>query len=233
VPISSIAVTGGENDAGVWNLNFEDEKYIPFEGAGAISSWSLSLPTHIRQFDYTSITDVVMHLKYTSLDGGPTLKGAAMDAASKNLEAVLTEGKEGGLYALFDIRNEFSTGWSRLLASPPENRILQLSGLNDRLPILTRGRECIATEISLISEKKLPEVSVGELVDGGIEPGVDLGEGAPVIKGLFTSWKKLEASRKLKIGDWGLSFGKDGEDDEGKFDLSARRVWMLVSYRLV
>jgi hypothetical protein len=225
VPISSIAITSGDNDAGVWNLNFGDEKYIPFEGAGAISSWSLSLPSQFRQFDYTSIADVVMTLKYTSLDGGPALKAAAMDAADKNLKAVLTDGKEGGLYALFDIRNEFSTGWARLLASPSEKRILQLPGLNDRLPLLTRGRECFATEISLISEKELPVAKIGELVDGEIGgERFGLGEGGTSIEGVFTLWKKLP-SRKLKIGNWGLSFGEDG-------DLSARRVWMLVKYGL-
>jgi Tc toxin complex TcA C-terminal TcB-binding domain len=34
VPITSIAVSTGQADSGVFELNFRDERYIPFEGAG-------------------------------------------------------------------------------------------------------------------------------------------------------------------------------------------------------
>ena len=51
VPISSIAVSSGQNDSGVFELNFKDERYLPFEGAGVISKWRLELPTAFRQFD--------------------------------------------------------------------------------------------------------------------------------------------------------------------------------------
>ena len=42
-------------------VNFRYERYIPFEGAGAISKWRLELPDTFREFGYDSITDVVMH----------------------------------------------------------------------------------------------------------------------------------------------------------------------------
>ena len=38
VPITSIAVSTGQNDSGVFELSFKDERYIPFEGAGVISN---------------------------------------------------------------------------------------------------------------------------------------------------------------------------------------------------
>ncbi|MBK9227461.1 MAG: hypothetical protein IPL67_10515 [Ignavibacteria bacterium] len=34
----------GQNDSGVFELNFRDERYLPFENTGAISSWRLELP---------------------------------------------------------------------------------------------------------------------------------------------------------------------------------------------
>ena len=52
VPITSIAVSTGQNDSGVFELNFRDERYIPFEGAGAISKWRIELPGTFREFDY-------------------------------------------------------------------------------------------------------------------------------------------------------------------------------------
>lgn len=42
--IQSIATSGSQNDSGLFQLDFRDERYLPFEGAGAISSWRLELP---------------------------------------------------------------------------------------------------------------------------------------------------------------------------------------------
>src|SRR5260221_4407197 len=89
VPITSIAVSTGQSDSGVFELNFKDERYIPFEGAGAISKWRLELPKDFRQFDYDTISDVVMHLRYTAVDGGDKLKAVAAESVQayiKHLE---------------------------------------------------------------------------------------------------------------------------------------------------
>jgi hypothetical protein len=60
IPISSIAVSHGQGDTGTFTLNFRDERYFPFEGAGVISSWRIELPTTLKQFDYNTIPDVVL-----------------------------------------------------------------------------------------------------------------------------------------------------------------------------
>src|SRR2546430_10264483 len=39
-------------DAGVFEFTFRDERFMPFEGAGAISVWELSLPENLRPFEY-------------------------------------------------------------------------------------------------------------------------------------------------------------------------------------
>lgn len=72
IPINAVAVSSAQNDSGVFELNFKDERYLPFEGAGAISKWRLELPT-IRQYDYRTISDAIIHLKYTASEGGERL----------------------------------------------------------------------------------------------------------------------------------------------------------------
>lgn len=42
--IQSIATGNAQDDSGVFELNFRDERYLPFEGTGAITSWRLELP---------------------------------------------------------------------------------------------------------------------------------------------------------------------------------------------
>jgi hypothetical protein len=58
---TSVATSNANNDGGVFELNFRDERYMPFEGAGAISTWKLELPGVFRHFDYNSISDVIFH----------------------------------------------------------------------------------------------------------------------------------------------------------------------------
>src|SRR5208282_3604778 len=61
-----IATSTAQNDTGVFEFNFRDERYMPFEGAGAISSWKVELPSGFRQFDYQTISDVIVHISYTA-----------------------------------------------------------------------------------------------------------------------------------------------------------------------
>jgi len=60
----------GNNDAGVFELNLRDERYLPFEGAGAVSDWHLELPSQLRPFDYYTISDVILHISYTTKEDG-------------------------------------------------------------------------------------------------------------------------------------------------------------------
>lgn len=38
-------------DGGMFETNLREERFLPFEGAGAISTWTLALPTQLRAFD--------------------------------------------------------------------------------------------------------------------------------------------------------------------------------------
>ncbi|MBT9313998.1 Tc toxin subunit A-related protein [Leptothoe spongobia] len=69
-----IAISKGTNDSGLFVLNFQDERYLPFEGTGTISSWKLDLPKASNAIDFNSITDVIITLSYTALEGGSTIK---------------------------------------------------------------------------------------------------------------------------------------------------------------
>ncbi|WP_323071932.1 Tc toxin subunit A-related protein [Mycetohabitans endofungorum] len=68
-----IALSSGLNDTGQFELNFSDERYLPFEGTGAVSSWVLKFPRHDKspQSDLlTNLDNVIVHVRYTALDGG-------------------------------------------------------------------------------------------------------------------------------------------------------------------
>jgi hypothetical protein len=64
-----IATSTGQNDAGLFDVNLRDERWLPFEGRGAISRWSLELDPRDNAFDMSTITDVVFHVRYTARQG--------------------------------------------------------------------------------------------------------------------------------------------------------------------
>src|SRR5262245_54162169 len=120
VPVKSIAASNAQNDSGVFELNFRDERYLPFEGAGAISEWSLELfndlPSNnpdfgkpLRQFDYGTIPDAILHVKYTAReDAGPFKNGAIA-----HLRDYYSQEETTPSLRLLNIRQEFPTQWHR------------------------------------------------------------------------------------------------------------------------
>jgi len=108
----SIVTSHGQNDSGIFELNFRDDRYLPFEGAGAISEWQIQLDPQTNRFDLSTIADVVLHLKYTAREGGESLKKDARAALPK-----------GGVW-LVRAKHEFSGDWHRFL-HPAENDTTQ------------------------------------------------------------------------------------------------------------
>ena len=81
--IESIVTSTGQGDAGLFETNLRDERFLPFEGAGAVSLWRIELPPDTNAFDTSALTDLILHLRYTARDGGQPLR----DAARANLQA--------------------------------------------------------------------------------------------------------------------------------------------------
>ena len=111
--IQSIATSGAQGDSGLFQLNFQDERYLPFERAGVISSWKLNLPRpDLAQFDYTTISDVLIQVNYTARDGGQAYRGAVEDRLTSSLNSLITS--DGGFPLLMSIKNRFPDAWARI-----------------------------------------------------------------------------------------------------------------------
>lgn len=107
----AIATSTGQNDAGLFELNFRDERYLPFEYAGAVSRWRIELPIETNAFDTDTVSDLIFQLSYTARDGGSPLRKAAWAAASCLLP--------GGGLRFFDWRQDFADTWQRFKALAP------------------------------------------------------------------------------------------------------------------
>ncbi|MFN0088301.1 MAG: neuraminidase-like domain-containing protein [Blastocatellia bacterium] len=127
--IQSIATSSAQNDSGMFELNFRDERYLPFEGAGAISRWRVELPLETNRFDRGTISDVVIHLRYTAREGGGGLRTAALDSLP------LSGAR------LFSLRHEFPTEWHRFLHPAPgaATQPISLQRMDERFPFRRPG----------------------------------------------------------------------------------------------
>ena len=66
-----IALSTGVDDNGLFTLNFNDDRYLPFEYTGAISQWQLTFPNPEAQRNVLeSLTDIIVHISYTARVGG-------------------------------------------------------------------------------------------------------------------------------------------------------------------
>ena len=163
VPIKAIAASKAQQDSGVFELNFRDERFMPFEGAGAISKWRIQLPDKIRQFDYSTITDVILHVRFTSVDGGDTLKQHVEEYLQDYLAKAEQLERDQGVFALFDLKHDFSTAWNRFAKGDPDadKRELPLGNIFDRLPHLASRKD-----IDDVSAHEVFFVSSGNILEG-------------------------------------------------------------------
>jgi hypothetical protein len=152
--IESVVTSSAQNDSGLFETNLRDERYLPFEGAGVISQWQIKLPDSFRQFDYDTITDLLLHVRYTAREGGERLG----QQAKHEIETAVNEliQKEGQLAQIFSLRHQFPTLWHRFLYpdSDTGDNSLTLDLSQERFPFLFRDRSINVDKIEVFVKVK-------------------------------------------------------------------------------
>ncbi len=118
--LQSVVTSSAQNDSGLFETNLRDERYLPFENSGVISEWQLELPANPSkqdpaQFDYDTISDVILHLRYTAREGGGLMRSGAI----KHVKELITAGQAVGSVRLFSMRQEFPTEWAKFQNQTP------------------------------------------------------------------------------------------------------------------
>jgi hypothetical protein len=209
VPQSAIATSHGQNDSGMFELNFNDERFLPFEGAGAVSEWRLELPPENNQFDLATVSDAILHVRYTARPSGDL---NLTQAAKNNLAAILPP---VGV-RMFGLNQEFSGEWYRFLHPEAGQEQVMLFTLgSEHVPFYARGKTNInLTGVSLIVEgAKGINYSV-ELTppegprsdNNALSPDPTYGGRHSMVKGDFAPQAKV-------LGDWQLKIQRAGAGD--------------------
>lgn len=163
--LQSIVTSSAQNDGGVFEGG--DDRRLPFEGSGAISQWQLELPASVRQFDYDTIADVILHVRYTAREGGGLLRGGA----AANLEERLANAEAAGSTRLFSVRHEFPAEWARFKAAKIAGAVktaeLSLTPRPEHYPFWSRGRLEAVRGFNLFARSsKTGGIGIAEKADG-------------------------------------------------------------------
>jgi hypothetical protein len=116
---AAISTSTAQLDTGMFETALRDDRYLPFEGAGvADSQWKFSLPVKFGAFDYETISDLVLQVRYTARHDDNHDDNRATNVRSQlrdKLNALRAhEQISGGIWRAFSLRHEFSAVWARL-----------------------------------------------------------------------------------------------------------------------
>jgi hypothetical protein len=139
-----IVTSSGSNNAGVHDMNAGDERFLPFEGSGAVSTWTLTLPTAFPPFDYMTISDLILQVRYTAREGGALLG----TQASTELKKVLAT--QATLPLLFSLRFDFPNEWATFVSSGGGN--FNFTMRRDHFPYMTQNSKLTVGQIVLYAQ---------------------------------------------------------------------------------
>jgi hypothetical protein len=116
-----------DTNSGMFQLNFDSDRFLPFEGTGAVSRWRLELGGPPGAYDLGALTDVTITLKYSALQGG--------DAFAAAVRGLL---KPTDVLRAFNLSVDFADAWQGFIGGDSDVLDLPLTPAN--FPNITGGR---------------------------------------------------------------------------------------------
>ncbi|MEV0388436.1 hemopexin repeat-containing protein [Nonomuraea sp. NPDC050643] len=115
---------GTGEDHGVFEPRFDDDRYLPFEGTGAVSTWRLDLTGRRSAERPEELRDVLITVKYAARQGGETFAGAVRG---------MLRPYQAGRY--FEVAADFPEQWAEFLGGDARELVLTLTP--DMFPSMT------------------------------------------------------------------------------------------------
>ncbi len=216
--MQSIVTSSAQSDGGLFETNLRDERYLPFENSGVISEWQLQLPSNPSagepcQFDYNTISDVVLHIRYTAREGGEGLRTEAL----RDLKEKIDGAKALGSIRLFSLRHDFPSAWAafKSAAKVGDFRPLSIKLTAQHYPFWSKtkeGQSRNVTRADLIVRAK-GEIKVAK--SNGANP-----EALGAFIGDLKSKVLPDAVKPPFEGDWNIGLSNDKVED----------AWLLVHW---
>jgi len=152
---------------GLFELHMDDDRYLPFEGAGMDSVWRLELNPDNNAFDIADV-DPMLHFAYTAHEGGDALADAsrAVSSGAPSIRGAISE----------SLHERFASQWLELINQPAEGEDQSMSfTLNQSLlPYLHRRRNVSINTIVLLLENASTPMTAEITAPNDVSTLVDL-----------------------------------------------------------
>ncbi|CAG0942873.1 hypothetical protein BROC_02038 [Candidatus Brocadiaceae bacterium] len=152
----------------------------------------------MRQFDYNTISDAILHLRYTAREGGALLK---QNAQRELNDFIRIEGQQG-IARVFSLRHEFSKEWYRFLNpqsdSAKDQTLTMDIGIN-RFPFLFRDKSINIDSLELLVKVK-PEFA-GDHNESTLKQSLEAGGAVNELP--LAPWNGLLRAEKKPAGSPG------------------------------
>ena len=160
-----IALSRGVNDAGLFQLNFQDERYLPFEGTGAVSTWRLELNGQENSFDVNTLSDVIIKIEYTALQGGEAFAAKVKKQLNK---LPGTDDRQFNLsYKMFNLSQDFSAEWNSFMENPSGG--LNITVTKDMFPNMNGSKVTDLYMLFALSKEGVDALSETAMMLNGVK----------------------------------------------------------------
>jgi hypothetical protein len=133
--IQQMVTSNAQNDAGMFETILRDERYLPFEGHGAISEWKLELNKDFKNFDLNSISDVILHICYSARQAGSILATKVKSELNTHFDQIIKTYENGtGLFKMISMKADFSTEFHQLLFPAGPSQQVSFNFTKSNLP---------------------------------------------------------------------------------------------------
>ncbi len=130
------------------------------------------MPSGVTPFDYSTISDVILHLKYTARDGGEQLRSDATANLQARINSMLVSLKDTGLTRLFSARHEFPTEWFAFLnPAAGTDQVLMLNLSRDRFPYFASVAPALKIKsLELVADTDLASINAIKATPAPLTP---------------------------------------------------------------
>lgn len=163
--VQSIVTSNAQNDSGLFETNLKDERYLPFEGQGVISRWKIELlqlegpaGVQIRNFDFNTVSDVLIQMRYTARNGGESFRKTVNDAITGTMNSIIEYATtaKNKFYRVIPLKHELATEWHRMFnpSLPAGDQELLLSLNNDWFPFFLKEKNLQIDDVDIYVKYK-------------------------------------------------------------------------------
>lgn len=115
--VQSISLSTGQNDSGLFELNHNDERYLPFELRGVNGIWRVEFLSDYPSFDHLTISDLILQIRYTALEDSTGDLRNDVNGTIAETYNVATDASLEAIGQRLDIRRDFPDAWHSFQSS--------------------------------------------------------------------------------------------------------------------